>query len=73
MRDGHGRSQAGNEAGHRSMELLRRIKGKVVPTRAVIAGLALELDFDVSYLTKLAAEIKPWRVRLTAGWQFVLR
>jgi hypothetical protein len=55
------------------MELLRRIKGKVVPTRAVIAGLALELDFDVSYLTKLAAEIKPWRVRLTAGWQFVLR
>jgi hypothetical protein len=41
------------------MELLRMINGKTVPTKAVIAGLAKELDSDVRYLTKLAAEIKP--------------
>jgi hypothetical protein len=28
-----------------------------VPTKAVIAGLAKDLDSDVSYLTKLATEI----------------
>jgi hypothetical protein len=35
------------------MELLRMINGKLVPTRAVIEGLAKELDFDVRYLEKL--------------------
>jgi hypothetical protein len=41
------------------MELLQMINGKVVPTRAVISGLAKELHSNVSLLTKLAAEIKP--------------
>ena len=35
------------------------INGKVVPTRAVISGLAKELHSNVSLLTKLASEIKP--------------
>jgi hypothetical protein len=34
------------------------INGYVVPTKAVIAGLAKELDSDPRYLGKLAAEIK---------------
>ena len=33
--------------------------GKVVPTKAVISGMAKELHSNVSLLTKLAAEIKP--------------
>jgi hypothetical protein len=41
------------------MELLRMINGKVMTTKAVISGLARELDTDVRYLEKLAAEIKP--------------
>jgi hypothetical protein len=41
------------------IELLRMINGKVVPTRAVISGLAKELHSNVSLLTKLTAEIKP--------------
>jgi hypothetical protein len=41
------------------IELLRMISGKVVPTKAVISGLAKELHSNVSLLTKLAAEIKP--------------
>jgi hypothetical protein len=40
-------------------ELLRMINGKIMPTKAVISGLARELDSDVRYLEKLAAEIKP--------------
>jgi hypothetical protein len=40
-------------------ELLTMIDGKVVPTKAVIRGLAKQLDSDVRYLEKLAAEIKP--------------
>jgi hypothetical protein len=35
------------------------LTGKVTPTQAVISGLAKELDSDVRYLEKLAAEIKP--------------
>jgi hypothetical protein len=35
------------------------INGKLVPTRAVISGLAKKLHSDVSLLTKLATEIKP--------------
>jgi hypothetical protein len=31
--------------------------GKVMPTKAVISGLARELDSDVRYLEKLAEEI----------------
>jgi hypothetical protein len=41
------------------MELLQMINGTVVLTRAVISGLAKELNSNVSLLTKLAAEIKP--------------
>jgi hypothetical protein len=40
-------------------ELLQMINGKVVPTKAVISGLAKALHSNVSLLTKLAAEIKP--------------
>jgi hypothetical protein len=40
-------------------ELFQLISGHVVPSKAVIAGLARELDSDVRYLKKLVAEIKP--------------
>jgi hypothetical protein len=40
-------------------ELLRMINGLAPPTKAVIAGLARELDTDVRHLEKLAAEIRP--------------
>jgi hypothetical protein len=49
----------GAKLGIDPMELLQMINGKVVPTRAVISGLAKELDSNVSLLTKLATEIKP--------------
>jgi hypothetical protein len=49
----------GTKLGVDPMELLQMINGKVVPTRAVIRGLAKELRSNVSILTKLAAEIKP--------------
>jgi hypothetical protein len=49
----------GAKLGIDPMELLKMINGKVIPTRAVISGLAKELDSNVSLLTKLAAEIKP--------------
>ena len=39
-------------------ELLRMINGRAKPTKAVIASLARELDSDVRYLAKLAAEIE---------------
>jgi hypothetical protein len=42
------------------MELLKMINGKVVPTKAIVSGLARELGCDQAYLQKLAAEIKPW-------------
>jgi transcriptional regulator with XRE-family HTH domain len=38
-------------------ELLRMINGIVTPTKAVLAGLARELDTDERYLEKLAEEI----------------
>jgi hypothetical protein len=49
----------GAKLGMDPVELLQMINGKVVPTRAVISGLAKELDSNVSELTKLAAETKP--------------
>jgi hypothetical protein len=49
----------GTKLGIDPTELLQMINGKVVPTRAVISGLAKELDSNVSLLTKLATEIKP--------------
>jgi len=49
----------GAKQGIDPMELFQMINGKVAPTRALISGLAKELDSNVSLLTKLAAEIKP--------------
>ena len=49
----------GAKLGIDPMELLQMINGKVVPTRAVISGLAKELHSNVSLLTQLATEIKP--------------
>jgi hypothetical protein len=40
------------------MRLSHMINGKVVPTKQVIAGLALELNSDPSYPQTLADEIK---------------
>ena len=48
----------GAKLGIEPMELLKMINGKVVPTKAVIAGRTKELGSDLSYLTKLVAEIK---------------
>jgi hypothetical protein len=39
-------------------ELLRMINGEVLPTKAVVQGLARELDSDVRYLEKLVEEIR---------------
>jgi hypothetical protein len=49
----------GRKLGVDPLELLRMINGRIKPTKAVISGLARELDSDVRYLEKLAAEIKP--------------
>jgi hypothetical protein len=49
----------GAKLGIDPMELLQMINGKVMPTGAVISGLAKELHSNVSLLTKLATEIKP--------------
>ena len=49
----------GAKLGMDPIELLRMINGKVVPTKAVISGLAKELHSNVFLLTKLASEIKP--------------
>jgi len=49
----------GAKLGVEPIELLQMINGKVVPTGAVIGGLAKELHSNVSLLTKLATEIKP--------------
>jgi hypothetical protein len=49
----------GTKLGIDPMELLQMINGKVMPTRAVISGLAKELHSNVSLLTELATEIKP--------------
>jgi hypothetical protein len=49
----------GAKLGIDPMELFQMINGKVVPTKAVISGLAKELHSNVSLLTKLATEVKP--------------
>jgi hypothetical protein len=49
----------GKKLGIDPVELLRMFHGYGVPSKAVIAGLPRELDSDVRYLEKLAAEIKP--------------
>jgi len=49
----------GAKLGIDPIELLQMINGNVVPTKAVISGLAKELHSNVSLLTKLASEINP--------------
>jgi len=49
----------GAKLGIDPIELLQMINGNVVPTKAVISGLAKELHSNVSLLTKLASEIEP--------------
>jgi hypothetical protein len=39
-------------------ELLKMINGRLLPTGLVLSGLARELDTDMQYLEKLAAEIR---------------
>jgi transcriptional regulator with XRE-family HTH domain len=39
-------------------ELLRMINGKVMPTKALVKGLAKELDIDESFLNRLAEEVR---------------
>ena len=46
----------GAKLGIDPIELLRMINGKVVPTKAVLSGLAKELHSNLSLLTKLARE-----------------
>jgi hypothetical protein len=48
----------GRKLGIDPFDLLRMINGRITPTKAVIAGLAKELDSDVRFLEKLAGEIK---------------
>jgi transcriptional regulator with XRE-family HTH domain len=49
----------GKKLGVDPLELLRMFNGEAVPTKAVIANLAKELNSDVRYLEMLAAEITP--------------
>jgi hypothetical protein len=43
---------------HNGPELFRTINGRAVPTKAIVAGLAKELDSNPRYLEKLAEEIR---------------
>jgi hypothetical protein len=49
----------GTKLGVDPIKLLQMINANVVPTKAVLVGLAMELGSDLSYLQMLAAEIKP--------------
>jgi transcriptional regulator with XRE-family HTH domain len=40
------------------MDLLRMINGRSSPSKAIVAGLATELDSDPRFLEKLADEIR---------------
>ena len=39
-------------------ELMRQCNGKVSPSKALVRGLAKELDIDESYLNRLAEEVR---------------
>ena len=56
---GTGIYKLGPKLGIEPMELLRIINGNVVLNKAVLVGLAKESGRDLSYLKRLAAEIKP--------------
>jgi hypothetical protein len=49
--------EIGPRLGVTPIELLQMINGRVKPTKAVVQGLAKELDSDVRYLEKLAADV----------------
>ena len=49
--------ELGAKLGVDPIVLLSMINGRVKPTKAVISGLARELNSDVRYLEKLAEEI----------------
>jgi hypothetical protein len=49
---------SGKKLGVDPIELLHMLTGEGLPTKAVIASLAKELDSDSRYLEKLAAEMK---------------
>jgi hypothetical protein len=51
------RGKLGAKLGIDPAELLQMINGRIMPTKAVISGLAKELNSDVRYLEKLATEI----------------
>jgi hypothetical protein len=48
----------GAKLGIDPIELLRMINGKVAATKAVIQGLAKQLDSDLRYLERLAEEVR---------------
>jgi hypothetical protein len=39
-------------------DLMRQCNGKVQPTKALVKGLAKELDIDESFLNRLAEEVR---------------
>jgi transcriptional regulator with XRE-family HTH domain len=39
-------------------DLMRQCNGKVSPSKAMVKGLARELEIDESFLEKLAAEVR---------------
>jgi hypothetical protein len=39
-------------------DLMRQINGKVSPSKALVKGLAKELDIDESFLNRLADEVR---------------
>jgi transcriptional regulator with XRE-family HTH domain len=49
--------QLGQRLGVDPGELLDMVNGRKSPTKAVVRGLAKELDVDERYLEKLAAEL----------------
>ena len=53
--------QLGQRLGVDPDELLDMINGKKLPTQTVVHGLAKELDVDIRYLERLAAELREGR------------
>ena len=39
-------------------DLMRQVNGKVSPSKALVKGLAKELDIDESFLSRLADEVR---------------
>ena len=58
-RAGKSLDDLGPKVGVLPTELLLMPTGSITPTKAVIAGLARELDSGVRYIEKLASQIPP--------------